>query len=62
MYITLFCFPKWYEELTDDQVEKIKLLQDFWIETDNFNSNMICSNFDSIKVEQHYLFRKNPTD
>ena len=57
-----FASPKWYEELTDDQVEKIKLLQDFWIETDNFNSNMICSNFDSIKVEQHYLFRKNPTD
>ena len=52
--------PTWYENLQHEQLKKINQLQDFWNEKDTFSIDMICSNFDSIKVVKHGCHVLNP--
>lgn len=50
-----FVSPEWFESLTEQQKNNIKILQDFWGEQDKFSTSLIQSNMNSIKVKAHYF-------
>ena len=52
-----YASPEWYENLTKEQIIQVNALQSFWNETDKFSTDMICSNFDSIKVNEHGYYK-----
>lgn len=51
-----YASPDWFENLTPEQKSQLNSLQSFWNETDKFSIDMICSNFDSIKISAHYFY------
>ncbi len=56
-----FVSPKWYESLTDENKQRLEILQKFWNERDKFSSDIIQSNLNSIKVKHHYYFTQSST-